>query len=70
MIILILTSGAVLGVLAIQSLLLHRLLKASRPMQPQETEKEAKSPMDEGFDNIMRYEAGGWTDFELGESVN
>lgn len=60
----ILTACAVLSVLAVQCLLLHRLLKSGQPPQQQETEKEAKSPMDEGFDNIMRYEAGGWTGFE------
>lgn len=62
--IMILTACAVLAVLTVQSLLLYRLLRAERPQPQQEAEKEQKSPMDEGFDNIMRYQAGGWTGFE------
>ena len=64
MIIWILTSCAVLAALTVQSLLLYRLLKSGRQPRQQEPEPEAKSPMDQGFDNIMRYEAGGWTGFE------
>ena len=64
MIICTLICGAVLAALTVQSLLLYRLLRPSQPPRQQETETEAKSPMDEGFDNLMRYEAGGWTGFE------
>lgn len=69
MIFLILAFAAVLAALTVQSLLLYRLLKAGGATQQPPAEKEAKSPMDEGFDNIMRYEAGGWTGFEAGEGV-
>ena len=64
MIILILLCCAVLAALTVQSLLLYRLLHSRQPPQQQEAEREAKSPMDQGFDNIMRYEAGGWTGLE------
>ena len=68
MIIYILTICAVVAALTVQSLLLHRLLNTRQPpKQQQETEHEAKSPMDQGFDNIMRYEVGGWTGFEQEE---
>ena len=62
--ILILLCCAVLAALTVQCLLLHRLLNTRQPPQQQAAEPEAKSPMDQGFDNIMRYEAGGWTGFE------
>ena len=64
MMICILTSGAALAALTVQSLLLYRLLKSRQQPQQPEPEHEAKSPMDQGFDNIMRYEVGGWTGFE------
>ena len=63
MVILILLCCAVLAALTVQSLL-HRLLNTRQPPQQQAAEPETKSPMDQGFDNIMRYEAGGWTGFE------
>ena len=61
----ILTASA-LVVLAVQCLLLYRLLRSGtvqQQRQQQEAEKEVKSPMDVGFDNIMRYEVGGRTGF-------
>ena len=58
---------AVLAALAVQSLLLYRLLCTRQTPQQQEAEQEGKNPMDQGFDNIMRYEAGGWTGFEQEE---
>ena len=67
MVILILLCCAVLAALAAQSLLLYRLLKTRQPPRQQDAEPEAKSPMDQGFDNIMRYEVGGWTGFESEE---
>lgn len=63
MVICILTSAAVLLALAVQSLLLYRLLRARPAAVPPSAEKEPKSPMDEGFDNIMRYGPGDWNGF-------
>ena len=51
---------------SVANLVLGLAANRKRPEPVEHREKEAKDLMDEGFENLMRYEVNGQTGFEMG----